>query len=65
MEYNSNETYKDRFLKLCSLIKKERQENFLNYPHMPAGMYIGGIRFEKGDKIITDHNGLPRIIKPF
>jgi len=32
---------------------------------MPAGMYIGGIRFEPGDKIITGSDGLPRIVKPF
>lgn len=66
MADGEKDIYTRRFLTLCELMKKEREENHLNYPVRPKGMYIGGIRHEPGDVIITDWNTLkPRIIKPF
>ncbi len=63
MEDEPNCMYEYRFRRLCELMRKEREENHLNFPQRLPGMYIAGIRYETDDVIFSDWEGHPRVLK--
>jgi hypothetical protein len=56
-------SYKERFLMMTGLIKDDMRIHPQKYPSQKPGLYIGGIRWEEGDEIVTLEDGLPHIIK--
>ena len=52
-------------LKWMEGMKAERRNNpeafQVERESQPPGLYIGGIRFNEGDSIVTDNHGLPHI----
>jgi hypothetical protein len=56
-------SHKERFLALMKLIKEDRLTHPEKYPYRKPGLYLGGVRWEEGDEIITMEDGLPHIVR--
>ncbi len=61
----SNEDATNYLLKWIEGMKAERKNNpeafQEGYRESGTGLFIGGIKFKEGDKIVTDNQGLPHI----
>jgi hypothetical protein len=61
----TNEDATNSFFKWIEGMKDERRNNpeafQEGYRESGSGLFIGGLKFKPGDKIVTDNQGLPQI----
>ncbi len=60
---NDNKSATEYLLNWMHGIKMERLHNPEAFIERKPGFYIGGIRWEPGDSVVTDNHGLPHIIR--